>query len=75
VVHADLAAASAFAASDEQGPAAVIKVRSARLRASWIRSPARQRITIKPRSRQPCASSPAARMTATIPSTLGGSAG
>jgi hypothetical protein len=27
VVHADLAAASAFAASDEQGPAAVIKVR------------------------------------------------
>jgi hypothetical protein len=42
--------------------------------ASWMRSPARQRTTIKPRKRRPCASSPAARMTAMISSTLGGSA-
>jgi hypothetical protein len=37
--------------------------------------PARQRITIKPRNRRPWARSPAARMTAMISSTLGGSAG
>jgi hypothetical protein len=34
-----------------------------------------QRVTISPRSRRPCAPSPAARMTAIISSTLGGSAG
>ncbi len=43
--------------------------------ASWTRSPARQRTTIRPRSRRPCAPSPAARITAMISSTFGGSAG
>jgi hypothetical protein len=53
----------------------VIEVGPTRLWASWIRSPACQRITISPRSRRPCAPSPAARVTATISSTFGGSAG
>jgi hypothetical protein len=40
-----------------------------------MRSPARQSTMIKPRSRGPWRLSPAARMTATISSTFGGSAG
>src|SRR3954453_3253388 len=43
--------------------------------ASWIRSPARHSTTIRPRSRHPWRPSPAARMTAAISSTVGGSAG
>jgi hypothetical protein len=43
--------------------------------ASWTRNPARHRITIRPRSRRPWAPSPAARITAMISSTFGGSAG
>jgi hypothetical protein len=43
--------------------------------ASLIRSPARHSATITPRSRTPSALSPAARITATISSTVGGSAG
>jgi hypothetical protein len=74
-VDADLAAASALAASNEQRAAAVIEVGFGSASASWMRSPARQRITIRPRSRRPWAPSPAARITAMISSTLGGSAG
>ena len=48
---------------------------SLRASASWIRSPARHSTTIRPRSRQPWRPSPAVRMTATISSTVGGSAG
>jgi hypothetical protein len=40
-----------------------------------MRSPARHMITISPRSRRPCAASPAVRITAMISSTFGGSAG
>src|SRR4051812_47551326 len=43
--------------------------------ASWMRSPARQSTTISPRIRNPCGVVPARRMTATISSTVGGSAG
>jgi hypothetical protein len=48
---------------------------SARSRASLMRSPARHRTTIRPRSRAPWTPSPAWRITATISSTLGGSTG
>ena len=48
---------------------------SASSSASWIRSPARQSTTISPRTRKPLAPSLAVRMTATISSTRGGSAG
>ncbi|MGO9319225.1 MAG: hypothetical protein ACLQBY_00205 [Solirubrobacteraceae bacterium] len=43
--------------------------------ASWTRSPPRQSITIIARRRQPCGSSLAWRITQTISSTVGGSAG
>jgi hypothetical protein len=48
---------------------------SARSSASLIHSPARQRTTISARRRAPSALSPVARMTATISSTVRGSAG
>jgi len=40
-----------------------------------MRKPARQSTTISPRIRKPCGVVPAWRMTATISSTFGGSAG
>jgi hypothetical protein len=40
-----------------------------------MRKPARHMITIGPRRRRPCAPTPAVRITATISSTFGGSAG
>jgi hypothetical protein len=43
--------------------------------ASSMRRPARHNTTTSPRSRRPCTPSPAIRMTATISSTVGGSAG
>jgi hypothetical protein len=43
--------------------------------ASRMRSPASHKTTIRPRSRWPCGSSPASRITAMISSTFGGSAG
>jgi hypothetical protein len=43
--------------------------------ASSMRSPARHNTTTSPRNRRPCSPSPAARITATISSTVGGSAG
>jgi hypothetical protein len=43
--------------------------------ASSMRRPARHNTTISPRSRRPCRPSPAMRITATISSTVGGSAG
>ncbi len=48
---------------------------SANASASLIRSPARHSTTIRPRSLTPSRSSPAARMTAMISSTVGGSGG
>jgi hypothetical protein len=61
--------------ADEQGAAALIEIGLGKRERFWMRSPARHKITISPRSRRPWASSPAARITATICSTLGGSAG
>jgi hypothetical protein len=49
--------------------------RSPRASASWTRSPARQSTTIRPRTRQPWRSSAGSRITRTISSTVGGSAG
>ena len=42
---------------------------------SWIRSPARHSTTIRPRSRRPWTPSPVRRITVTISSIVGGSAG
>ena len=44
-VHADLAAAPALAAADQERAAALIESPSVRASASWIRSPARHKIT------------------------------
>jgi hypothetical protein len=74
-VHAHLAAASALAATHEQRAASVIEIGFSEGQRFLDPQAARQRTTIKPRRRWPCASSPALRMTATISSTLGGSAG
>jgi hypothetical protein len=74
-VHADLAPAAALAAPDEQRAAALVKIGLGERERFLARSPARHRMTISARSRRPSASPPAARITATISSTLGGSAG
>jgi hypothetical protein len=74
-VHADLAPSSALAAADEQRAAAVIEIGFGEAEGFLMRSPARQRITIRPRKRRPWTPSPAVRMMATISSTFGGSAG
>jgi hypothetical protein len=71
-VHADLTASSALAVADEQRAAAVIEIGFGEAE-GFLRSPARQRITIRPRGRRAWAPSPALRMTATISSTFGGS--
>ena len=74
-VHPDLSSFAALSASDEDSTAGTIEIallegeRLADLR------PARQASTINARSRLPSASSPTVRMTATISSTVGGSAG
>ncbi len=69
-VHADFATTSAFAATYEQRAAWVVEIGFRERSASWMRKSARQRTTIKPRSRRPCASSPDVRMTATSPQPL-----
>ena len=75
VVHADLSAPAALAAADQQRAAARVEVGLGERERLVMRSPARQRTTIRPRSRRPWTPSPAPRMTATISSTVGGSAG
>src|SRR2546423_8937765 len=75
LVHPDFAALAALAVADEERPASRVEVALGEIQASEIRSPARQSTTISPRTRAPCAPFPASRMTATISSTRGGSAG
>src|SRR5215210_578341 len=75
VVHPDLAALAALALADEDRAAAGSRSGSVSDIASPIRRAARQSTTISARSRSPWSVSPAWRITATISSTLGGSAG
>jgi hypothetical protein len=63
-----------LAAANEQGAAALIDIGLNQGERFVDAQPCAHRITIRPRRRRPCASSPAARMTAMISSTLGGSA-
>ena len=75
VVHADLAAASALAAADEQRAAALIEIglgERERLVDAQPGSPEEHDQGAQTAAVRP---SPAARMTATISSTFGGSAG
>jgi hypothetical protein len=66
---------AALAAADEQRAAAPVEVAPVEVERLLDPGPARQRTTIRPRMRSPARPSPAARMTATISSTVGGSAG
>jgi hypothetical protein len=74
-VHARLAAPCTLAAADQQCAAARVEIGLGERERFVDAQPGTQRITIKPRSRRPCPPSPAARMTAMVSSTLGGSAG
>lgn len=73
-VHADLASAAALAAADENRPTRTVQVGLGQGQGFADPQPARHRITISERRRAPSASSPAARITATISSIVGGSA-
>jgi hypothetical protein len=75
VVHPDLAISPSLAATDEDRTAAAIEVRLTQRERFVDARPARHNTTIRPRSRLPCTLSPAMRMTVTISSTVGGSAG
>ena len=75
VVHADLAPATVLAIADQKCAAPRVEIALGEIEHSWIRRPARHSTTISPRSRSPPTPSPAWRMTATISSTRGGSAG
>src|SRR3954470_20864348 len=75
LVHTDLAPAPALAAAHEQGPATVVEVGLVERERRADPKSVRHSTTIRPRSRHPSGPSPAARMTATISSTRGGSAG
>jgi hypothetical protein len=74
-VHADLAAPAALTASDKQRAPARIEIALGKGERFLNAQPSSPQVTISPRRRRPCASSPAARMTAMISSTVGGSAG
>ncbi|MGN6171190.1 MAG: hypothetical protein ACTHQQ_23930 [Solirubrobacteraceae bacterium] len=74
-VHSHLAALAALSAPHENCAAVAVKVALGQRHVSLIRSPARHNTTISPRSLTPSMRSPAARMTAMISSTDGGSAG
>lgn len=74
-VHPDLPTLAALASSDEDRAAFAVQIRLGKASASLIRNPARQSTTIKPRNLSPSGSSPAARITAMISSTVGGSGG
>jgi hypothetical protein len=60
---------------DEHRPAPCVEAHAESASASWTRSRARQSTTMSARSRQPRRSSRASRITATISSTVAGSAG
>jgi hypothetical protein len=75
LVHADLAPAAALAAADEQRAAAAVEVRLAERESLVDSQSGSPEPTIRARRRWPYAVSPAARITATISSTVGGSAG
>jgi hypothetical protein len=72
-VHPDLAALPALASPNQHGAARAVKVRFGEIQR--LADPERHSITIRAHSRAPSGPSPAARMTATISSIVGGSAG
>jgi hypothetical protein len=74
LVHPDLAPPATLAPADEQRPAVGVEVALGE-RERFMRSPARHSTTIIARSLHPWRSSAVWRMTATISSTVGGSAG
>jgi len=74
-VHPDLAAFPALASSDQHGTARAVKVGFGEIQCLAVPEPARHSITIRARRRAPSRPSRAARMTATISSIVGGSAG
>jgi hypothetical protein len=74
-VDADLAAFAALAMADQDRASMSVKIALVERERFADRQPARQSTTIRPRSRIASASSPAARITAMISSTVGGSAG
>jgi len=74
-VHPDLPAFGALAMRTRIAPLPASRSLSANASASLIRRPARANTTSGPRSLVPSGSSPAARITAMISSTVGGSAG
>jgi hypothetical protein len=74
-IHADLAASAALSSADEDAALRWVEIVSASASASLTRRPARQSRTISARVRRPDGPSPARRITATISSTVGGSAG
>jgi hypothetical protein len=74
-VHADLAAASALAATDPHGAPALIEVSLGKSEGFLDAQPGPPEDYDQPAQPAACASSPAARMTAMISSTFGGSAG
>jgi hypothetical protein len=73
LVHADLAAAAALAAAYDQRAATVREVRVIERQRLVDTQGRRQSTTTRPRKGRPWRPSPAARMTATISSTVGGS--
>ncbi len=74
-VHADLAAAAALAVADQDRAAARVEVALGERERLLDPQPGAPQTTITARSRAPWRSSPAWRITATISSTVGGSAG
>jgi hypothetical protein len=72
--HADLATASALAATNQHCAATLIEIGLGERERLLDAQPGAPENTIRPRSRRPWARSPAARMTAMTSSTLGGSA-
>jgi hypothetical protein len=74
-VHSDLTPLIALAVANEQSSSLRIESVSLSASASLIRSAARHRTTITPRSLTPSRSCPAACITAMISSTVGGSGG
>jgi hypothetical protein len=74
-VHADLASLSAIAATNEDAAARPVKVTLGQRKRLADAQPGAQSTTMSARVLRPCVVSPATRMTATISSTAGGSAG
>jgi hypothetical protein len=63
VVHADLAALAALAATHEHRAAARVQVELGQIERFLDAQPARQSTTIRPRARSPCSPSPQQRIT------------